>query len=292
MSKTNIKQQYQYKVDDAWRAVEPTNADDCWERFIKLSISGKVECHGVPQDWKCIRSSFDFRCENKIPAEKRTEVETSLLESFRKEADPHPHFPPEARRFLDVANSKWRKFRNTGTVFVGRHYGLPTRCVDWTSDPFIALFFACRHNPEEPGVVWWMDYNVFSYAIATQWMPFYGKYEFVTDDFEKDFTNGEDKEILIRFHYLCLLERPIKQKAWIIMSGQYDVHHDKEIHRLGVRKCGRFIISPQMKSDLLKKLDRWGINCATLGIHEGDLCLEKIAADISNKHGLSPPIIL
>jgi hypothetical protein len=250
-----------------------------------------LECHGVPQDWRCIRSSFDFRCENRIPAEKRTEVETSLLETFVKEAN--PHFPPEACRFLEVAYSKWRKFRNTGTVFrntgtvfVGRHYRLPTRCVDWTSDPFIALFFACRHNPDEHGVVWWMDYNVFSYAIATQWMPFYGKKEFVADDFEQDFVDGKEKNILIRFHYLCLLECPTKQKAHITLSGQYDVRHDEAIHRLGVRKCGRFIISSPMKLELLKKLDRWGINSETLGI--GDSLVETIADDVANKHGLAP----
>ena len=281
MSNTNIEQQDQYSVNVAWPVNEPTNAEDCWEQLVRLSSSGKaVECHGVHQDWKCIRSSLDCRFEDKkIHKEKRVEVETSLLESFAKYAD--LHLPPEARRFIEVARLKWKTLYNTGTVFVGRHYGLPTRCVDWTSDPLIALFFACRRDFEEPGVVWWMDYDVFSYALAKQWPLFYGKKENIEDDFEKDFTNGVNKEILIRFHYGCLVERPIKQKAHIIMSGQYDVHHDKAIHRLGVQKCGRFIIKPQMKTDLLNKLNRWGINGATLGI--GDSCVEIIADDVAKQ---------
>ncbi len=281
-----------YSVNDAWPIDEPTNIEDCLKKLVRLSPDRKViECHGASKlEWSCIRSTFDIRFFNKNNVTKKQpkDVEKDMLKSFVEKAKADSHFPAEARRFIEVAHLKWDTLYNTGTVFVGRHYGLPTRCVDWTRDPLIALFFACRRVPKKPGVVWWMDYGVFSYAIAAQWPLVYGKKKNIEDDFEKDFTEDKDKDILIRFHYKCLMNRPEKQNAHIILSGQYDVHHDEAIHRLGVRKCGRIVIKSKMKSDLLDKLDRWGINSKMLGIEDSgeDSYIEKIATDVADKYGL------
>lgn len=37
---------------------------------------------------------------------------------------------------------------------VMQHYGVPTRVLDWTPDPDVALWFAARHHPESDGAVW------------------------------------------------------------------------------------------------------------------------------------------
>lgn len=276
----------QYNVDDAWPIEEPTNVDDCLKKLVILSHSGnKIECHGASKlKYKrvsALRSKFDIRFSENDDNKKNDEKnkEKKLLESFRKKA--FPFLPPEARRFIDVARLKWNTFYNTGTLFIGRHYRLPTRCIDWTTDPFVALFFACCNDPNEPGVIWWMDYNVFSHAIAIQWPYFYNKYKKIEDDFEKNFKNGKNEDILIRYHYHCLLDRPQKQKAHIILSGKYDVHHDEAIHRLGVRKCRRIVIRSEIKQNLLDKLTLWGINKTTLAIE--DSYLEKIARQVADE---------
>ena len=66
------------------------------------------------------------------------DFERSLFEDFKRKYS----------MFTDVRPKNDKEF-----LFLAQHYGLPTRLLDWTFNPLIALYFACESNPDIAGVV-------------------------------------------------------------------------------------------------------------------------------------------
>lgn len=271
----------EYHADEAWPKCIPKSVDECLS-VLESRVRRKYASafHGAYGDWGHIVSSLDLEFKRIATNDsiKKRVTETRLLESFVEDAD--SQLSSGARRHIELARLKWDTFRTTSTLFVGRHHGLPTRCIDWTLNWLTGLFFACRRHFERDGVVWWMSNDCLSSALAKQWLPSYGKKCFVEDDLEKDFIKGDERNVFVRLRYPDFMERAALQQAWITFSLEYGVHHDREIFDLGVRTCGRVVVPASMKQDLLNRLDRLGVTGRSLGLGEG--CVDQVAADVAN----------
>jgi hypothetical protein len=106
-----------------------------------------VAYRGVAQADQTLQSSL-FRLQGQSSAR----VEPHMLRNFRK----------YAARDTAPGDSDWT------WLSVAQHHGLPTRLLDWTNSPYVALHFATA-DPDHydvPGAVWCVDY-----AAAHEHLP-------------------------------------------------------------------------------------------------------------------------
>jgi hypothetical protein len=70
-----------------------------------------------------------------------TQSEISIFNEFQR------HIPSFKDVSIDITNL-WN------VMCLAQHHGLPTRLLDWTSNPLVATFFACENSTDQDSAVW------------------------------------------------------------------------------------------------------------------------------------------
>jgi len=191
---------------------------------------------GQSQDWDLLPPLA--RLDRRDPIRTLPETEEKMFSDFKRMALPYLDGTPE---------SDW------DWISIARHHGLPTRVLDWTTNPLAALWFAVRapaatdeDGDAIDGVVWAFECETHDYVVEKR---------------------GPFEQAATRVFQPRHITRRISAQA-----GWFTVHYmnssDKFVpmqkNKNYKTRLRQFIIPADCFAEIRGQLDRCGINVATM----------------------------
>lgn len=166
----------------------------------------------------------------------REKMERELFEQFKRSATAHLKTPP--------SNNDWE------WLVLAQHYRLPTRLLDWTTNPLVAAFFAVSDpNDSEAN----SNCAIYSFTNPTR-HSFYS----ATEPPPPGTTWGSP----LRATGTGAFEPPHLSPR-IAAQGAVLTMQDPDVP-LNLNEIGKCLIPNELRSQLESMLNRYGVNTATM----------------------------
>ena len=115
-------------------------------------------CRGQPKRYGRLVPSIDRGRLRKLSRLEKLSVERQSIDLFRSTARFFSH-PGEQNAMAD----------DFVALMQLRHYGVPTRLLDWSKSPYVAAYFAACENDTKDGEIWSFDQALYAKNGKEQW---------------------------------------------------------------------------------------------------------------------------
>lgn len=158
---------------------------------------------------------------------------------------------------LQGASLLTNELNDLDLLIQAQHFGLRTRLLDWTSNPLVALWFACNSSRDAE--------DALVYALEADSL------------LEEDIPDDPFKPARTR-----VIQPPMNNARIIAQQGWFTLHNFSKKAKCFVplekntnttNKLHEFLIEGTMKQSILAELDRVGISARTLFPDLAGLCL-------------------
>lgn len=247
------------------------------EDFYKLVLKHKELIKNIdeePEEILAIKNTY-YRGQ----ASKNWEIKCSLFRNLLIEKEEQLIQEVLNRRPLDFINCK----NNLEKLVLMQHYGIPTRLLDITTNPLVALYFSCEGEVEEDGAVYIFeenhdtDLNSREIVASFSFLKDNGTLEDFKKILEKDKVIFEENIIdtLLNKRYVLINpklnnDRIVAQQGFFLCcsnkstEGKIEANNQIKKKAFSVEAARKIIISKEYKKDILRELEFLGIKKSVL----------------------------
>jgi len=196
-------------------------------------------------------SNARYKLESTITRECRSVPEFAInkiegLAAIRFSKAAHLHLPPSS--IPQRPDGKDNRAILHWWIYM-QHYGAPTRLLDWTRSPYVAVFFACLEHWEVDGEVWYFNGD----ALLNERKP-----DLIRVNWNK--TSDEDKKVY-GFAPQIPTDRMLAQKGAFTVSTCGRSSQEKQLEPYGLSKI---VIPACEKVNILETLMAMNISVDVL----------------------------